>query len=348
MKNALETNDIIRLIFVVTTKADVWKVGVEEKNGIIRALVEKIAHHGIPSENYYSLKRGDFVELRPEKLALFYMPQAQMGDLPLELPGDNSKWNGCAATGEITALFFNIESALLCSTQVGLSRNDARWEDITEEVVRSIGLGHPFFCIPTGYMDSFNNCHDLGLKPEKRKILKPQSSKTEETFELSDWPQEKQPKDTIEKQQLKDIDLGLVQRAVRRLKKDEKSSAPSNTKVERTIKPHLPKTEIATTEKIPQPLSKPSPLKPDDVGEGKTFVLVVEREIKLHHVFPTIDRGNTLKFRSGKYSMEMVCVDKVKYYVIKTITGFYGKSVGDFETICKVEKTEESTTLTYV
>ena len=90
------------------------------------------------------------------------------------------------------------------------------------------------------------------------------------------------------------------------------------------------------------------PSQETEVSENNTITLVLGRKMTFWQIYPVFARENSLTLEAGEYEMWEVQDKGVRYYAAFHKRGcFYGKSVGDLETICKVERTETSTTLTY-
>ena len=337
------------------TNGDVWKITVRRNpNHSIRipyhASVKKIATNGRMIKNGNILTGGTFVGIQPENLALFYSESVFRENLRLEFPRKHSPDWGTSASGQVVAIFGRKKEAVECSKESDLTKNDLRWTDTTERIVKLIGLDHPFFCIPVGILHSFNNCDNLGPVPKKRRILEMETELIEPKETKENTP--RLPSLLLPKPKKGPSTRTVVVRGVT-LVESTKKAAKQPLKVIIPIK--TPQANIKTDgiESIPQ--STHLFLTKSDVLPGKEIWLIVRRNLRLHRILPSVDRNDFLTIRPDeddetvrKHLLEETIQDGVNYYCKTTIAGVYGMSVGDIMTICKVEKTEASTTLTYM
>ena len=361
MEETNSENVILRLIFAVMTNGDIWKITARESlkcNELPHyAQVKKIAEKGKSIKNGRILKKGTFVAIQPKKLALFYAPIGFYEKSLLEMPDEKSEDWGCEASGQIVALFLKRKEAIECFKQSDLMMNDFRWENQTEEVVRLIGLDHPFFCISPNILESFSNCHDLGMTPKERKVLQKQRIIKEQVSEKTQDEDDDPEGDKKTPSGLDTVDLPAAFRAIQRLKGIAGLTPVTTTAKKAEVVPNEETLPTPVETSLPEPkteegqvqIAVPDDTKPKDIGGGKTFVLLVERQIKLHRIFPEINNGDSLFFKPGKYELKMVqIVGNVKHYAIETTHGImYGRSAPDLEMFCEVERTEASVVLTY-
>ena len=119
----MKNNPILKQVFVVTTKQEVWAVVLKKNYGTQsgvahQVVIQKIAIHGNSIKNGYRLRIGTFVAFQPSGLARFHMPKAVVSTCTLQIPDDdNSKHWSCEAPGGIVAIFKGRHVAVVCSSE---------------------------------------------------------------------------------------------------------------------------------------------------------------------------------------------------------------------------------------